>query len=72
MEQKIFSSASILAQQSGKAEYQLFYTASVSKLIYTTTMIEGFHLQVRKVTKSKGEFTSDMTLIKLVYLAVVV
>lgn len=45
------------------------YSAPIRKLIYTTNPIEGYHRQVRKVTKSKGAFTSDMALIKLVYLA---
>jgi len=45
------------------------YDAAVRKLIYTTNTIEGFHRQVRKVTKTKGAFTSDMALLKLIYLA---
>ena len=45
------------------------YDAAVRKLIYTTNTIEGFHRQVRKVTKNKGAFTSDMALLKLIYLA---
>jgi len=45
------------------------YDAAVRKLIYTTNPIEGFHRQVRKVTKTKGGFTSDMALLKLIYLA---
>ena len=45
------------------------YDAVVRKLIYTTNAIEGFHRQVRKVTKTKGAFTSDMALQKLIYLA---
>ncbi|AYD47016.1 IS256 family transposase [Arachidicoccus soli] len=44
------------------------YPAAIRKLIYTTNTIEGFHRQVRKVTKSKGAFTSDMSLLKLIYL----
>lgn len=44
------------------------YTAPIRKLIYTTNAVEGFHRQVRKVTKTKGAFTSDMALLKLVYL----
>ncbi|SHE87606.1 Transposase, Mutator family, partial [Fodinibius roseus] len=39
------------------------------KLIYTTNAVEGYHRQIRKVTKTKGAFTSDMALLKLVYLA---
>lgn len=45
------------------------YTAPIRKLIYTTNAVEGFHRQVRKVTKTKGAFTSDTALKKLVYLA---
>src|ERR1051325_4816249 len=45
------------------------YPAAIRKLIYTTNTIEGYHRQIRKVTKTKGAFTSDMALLKLVYLA---
>ena len=45
------------------------YTAPIRKLIYTTNAVEGFHRQIRKVTKTKGAFTNDMALLKLVYLA---
>lgn len=45
------------------------YSPAIRKLIYTTNTVEGFHRQVRKVTKTKGAFTSDMALLKLIYLA---
>ena len=45
------------------------YPAEIRKMIYTTNSVENFHRQVRKVTKNKGCFTSDMALLKLVYLA---
>lgn len=45
------------------------YDPAIRKMIYTTNTIEGFHRQVRKVTKTKGAFPSDMALLKLVYLA---
>ena len=45
------------------------YTDQVRRLIYTTNTIEGFHRQVRKVTKTKGAFPSDMALLKLIYLS---
>jgi transposase-like protein len=45
------------------------YTAPIRKIIYTTNAVEGFHRQIRKVTKSKGAFPSDQALLKLVYLA---
>jgi transposase-like protein len=46
------------------------YDAHIRKVIYTTNIVEGFHRQVRKVTKTKGAFTSDNALLKLVYLVV--
>jgi transposase-like protein len=45
------------------------YPDAIRKMIYTTNTIEGYHRQLRKVTKSKGAFTSDMALLKLIYLA---
>ncbi len=45
------------------------YTEDIRRIIYTTNTIEGFHRQVRKVTKTKGVFPSDDALLKLVYLA---
>lgn len=44
------------------------YTPHIRKLIYTTNAVEGFHRQLRKVTKSKGAFPSDQALLKLTYL----
>ena len=45
------------------------YPEGIRKLIYTTNTIEGYHRQIRKVTKNKGVFTSDNALLKLVFLA---
>lgn len=45
------------------------YTKPIRKLIYTTNAVEGFHRQIRKLTKTKGAFTSDEALLKLVYFA---
>jgi transposase-like protein len=45
------------------------YPEDIRRVIYTTNMIEAFHRQVRKVTKTKGAFTSDTALLKLLYLA---
>jgi putative transposase len=45
------------------------YPTGIRKLIYTTNSIEGYHRQIRKVTKNKGVFTSDMALLKLICLA---
>ena len=45
------------------------YPEAIRRVIYTTNTIEGYHRQLRKVTKTKGAFTSDMALLKLIYLA---
>ncbi len=45
------------------------YPADIRRIIYTTNTIEGFHRQIRKVTKTKGLFPSDMALTKIWYLA---
>ncbi len=45
------------------------YPEAIRRVIYTTNTIEGYHRQLRKVTKTKGAFPSDMSLLKLVYLA---
>lgn len=47
------------------------YPQPIRRIIYTTNTVEGYHRMVRKVTKSKGAFTSDMAMLKLVYLATV-
>jgi len=44
------------------------YPPEIRKLIYTTNIIENFHGRLRKVTKSKRLFSSDMALMKLLYL----
>ena len=45
------------------------YAEPIRRIIYTTNTVEGYHRQLRKVTKNKGVFTSDTALEKLVYLA---
>lgn len=44
------------------------YTEPIRRIIYTTNIVEGYHRQVRKVTKTKGVFPNDDALYKLVYL----
>ena len=45
------------------------FTEPIRRLIYTTNTVEGYHRQIRKVTKNKGVFTNDTALEKLIYLA---
>lgn len=44
------------------------YPPDLRRIIYTTTVIEGFHGQLSKSTKSKGVFPSDDPLMKTLYL----
>lgn len=44
------------------------YPPEIRRLIYTTNIIENFHGRLRKVTKTKRVFSSDMALMKLLYL----
>ena len=41
------------------------YPEIIRRMIYTTNIVEGFHRQIRKYTKSKGAFTSENALNKL-------
>lgn len=47
------------------------YPHGVRKIIYTTNIIEGYHRQLRKVTKTKTTYPTDEALIKIIYLATV-
>lgn len=47
------------------------YPQEVRTLIYTTNTIEGFNRQLRKVTKNKGVFPTDDSLLKILYLAMI-
>ena len=46
----------------------LRYPEPIRRLIYTTNIIEGYHAQLRKVTKTKRVFDGDQALLKLLYL----
>ena len=46
------------------------YSPDIRRVIYTTNIVEGFHRQVRKITKTKGSFSSELALEKLIFLAI--
>lgn len=46
------------------------YDPVIRKVIYTTNPIEGVHRQIRKITKTKGAFSSEQALLKLMYLVI--
>ena len=45
------------------------YPPEIRKVIYTTNAIESVNMSLRKVTKNRGSFPNDESLIKLFYLA---
>lgn len=47
------------------------YPAALRKIIYTTNPIESYHRMVRKVTKTKGAFSSEDAIVKQIYLATI-
>jgi putative transposase len=47
------------------------YREELKRIIYTTNPIESYHRMVRKVTKTKGSFTSENAMLKQVYLAII-
>ena len=46
------------------------YPADIRKVIYTTNIIESVHRQFRKLTKTKGAFPNENSLMKLLYLGI--
>jgi len=47
------------------------YPVEIRRIIYTTNIIEGYHRQLRKVTKTKTAYPTDDALRKIVYLATI-
>jgi putative transposase len=47
------------------------YPHSIRRIIYTTNPIESYHRMVRKVTKTKGAFSSEDAIVKQIYLATI-
>jgi putative transposase len=45
------------------------YPPALRRVIYTTNPIESFHRMVRKVTKTKGAFSSETAIVKQIYMA---
>jgi len=46
------------------------YPEEIRKVIYTTNSIEAVHRQFRKLTKTKGGFPNENSLLKLLYLGI--
>jgi transposase-like protein len=46
------------------------YPSEIRKIMYTTNVIESVHRQFRKLTKTKGAFPNEDSLLKLLYLGI--
>ena len=46
------------------------YPADIRRVIYTTNAIEAVHRQFRKLTKTKGAFPNENSLMKLLYMGI--
>ena len=46
------------------------YSKDIRKVIYTTNAIEAVHRQFRKLTKTKGAFPNENSLLKLLYMGI--
>jgi transposase-like protein len=46
------------------------YPEEIRKIIYTTNAVESVHSQLRKVTKNRGSFPNDESLVKMLFLAI--
>jgi putative transposase len=46
------------------------YPPEIRKVIYTTNIIESVHRQFRKLTKTKGAFPNESSLLKLLYMGI--
>ena len=46
------------------------YPEDIRRVIYTTNAIEAIHRQFRKLTKTKGAFPNENSLLKLLYMGI--
>jgi putative transposase len=46
------------------------YPADIRRIVYTTNIIESVHRQFRKLTKTKGGFPNENSLLKLLYMGI--
>jgi len=46
------------------------YPEDIRRIMYTTNIIESVHRQFRKLTKTKGAFPNENSLLKLLYMGI--
>ena len=54
----------------GKIYLFILNILQIRKVIYTTNIIESVHRQFRKLTKTKGAFPNENSLLKLLYMGI--
>ena len=50
--------------------YYFKYPTAIRKIMYTTNIIESVHREFRKLTKTKGSFPNENSLLKLLYMGI--
>jgi putative transposase len=55
----------------GNLSHYFKYPEHIRKVIYTTNAVEAVHRQFRKLTKTKGAFPNENSLLKLLYAGIV-
>ncbi len=50
--------------------YYFKFPREIRKIVYTTNIIESVHRQFRKLTKTKGAFSNEESLLKLLYMGI--
>ena len=65
MEPKIRPYCKFLGKELERLTAYFDYPPEISRIIYTTKLLEGFNRQLRKVTKNRSVFPNDQALQKL-------
>ncbi len=70
MGRKIWCGHSVMAYQMASTIRLFQYPRAIRKPIYTTNAVEAVHRQFRKLTKTKGAFPNEDSLMKLLYICI--
>ena len=70
MNHSVANKRSALVNQFTQTECAIYRGKIMRKAIYTTNAVEAVHRQFRKLTKTKGGFANENSLLKLLYAGV--
>ena len=71
MGQEISENRQVVAGELSQVQHIFQIPQELRRLIDTTNAIEGFNRQLRKATKAKSVFSTDESLLKMLYLAMI-